>query len=95
MLGAVRQELLSGIRELQQYNRLLQRLRAFPDLEVTGADYETAAAFFNTCIRNGVAPTGTDMLICSVASRLGAPIFTFDQDFERYQAHLPITLHSI
>jgi len=49
LLGAIRQEVLSGIRYPEQFARLRDYLRAFPDLELTTEDYEVAAEFFNTC----------------------------------------------
>ena len=49
MLGAVRQELLCGIKSPSQFKKLQHHLRAFPDLELSNRDYETAAEFFNLC----------------------------------------------
>lgn len=92
ILGAIRQEILSGLRTSEQFTRLRDYLRAFPDLAVTQNDYETAAEFFNTCRRNGVQGSNTDFLICAVACRRNDSIFTTDQDFRTFQAYLPILL---
>lgn len=54
LLGAIRQEVLSGVRHPEQFTRLRDYLRAFPDLEITTADYKLAAEFFNTCRSNGI-----------------------------------------
>lgn len=54
LLGAIRQEVLSGVRYKEQFARLQDYLRAFPDLQLTTEDYELAAEFFNTCRSNGV-----------------------------------------
>jgi hypothetical protein len=54
MLGAIRQEVLSGLRTPGQFDRLRNILSAFPDLDLVAADYELAAEFFNTCRRNGI-----------------------------------------
>lgn len=94
IIGPVRQELLSGIKNEAQFRKLRKHLRAFPDLEITTRDYETAAGFFNLCRCNGVQGSNTDFVICAVAARHNIPIFTTDGDFQRYQNHLPITLHS-
>lgn len=51
LLGAIRQEILSGIRHPEQYVRLRDYLRAFPNVELATADYEMAAEFYNTCRR--------------------------------------------
>ena len=44
MLGAMRQELLSGIRDPAQFERLKSHLRAFPDIVHEASDFETAGA---------------------------------------------------
>ncbi|MBW4670953.1 MAG: PIN domain-containing protein [Cyanomargarita calcarea GSE-NOS-MK-12-04C] len=92
LLGAIRQEILSGIRHTEQFTRLRDYLRAFPDLELTIADYELAAEFFNTCRSNGVQGSNTDFLICATAVNRGYSIFTTDKDFQNFQVHIPIVL---
>ncbi|NTV14829.1 MAG: PIN domain-containing protein [Desulfobulbaceae bacterium] len=93
MIGLVRQELLSGIRNPTQFADLREHLRAFPDLELSSQDHETAAEFFNLCRAKGIRGSNTDFLICAVAVRYEFPIFTTDADFTLFQRHLPIALH--
>jgi predicted nucleic acid-binding protein len=93
MLGAVRQELLSGIPGDEPYRKLKEYLRAFPDLDLESDDYEEAAAFFNRCRARGVQGSNTDFLICAVAARRKLAIFTSDGDFQHYTRVLPIELH--
>lgn len=50
MLGAIRQEILSGVRHQEQFERLRDRLRAFLDLALVRDDFELAAEFFNRCV---------------------------------------------
>ncbi len=95
MLGAVRQEILSGIRHLEQFNRLKEHLRAFPNLELSIADYELAAEFYNTCRTQGIQGANTDFLICAAAAQRNYAILTTDQDFENFKPHLPIVLLSV
>lgn len=95
LLGAIRQEILSGIRNFEQFARLRDYLQAFPDLELVSEDYEMAAEFFNTCRSKGIQGSNTDFLICSVAHRLGYSILTSDNDFQNFQAHIPIVLVNI
>jgi hypothetical protein len=95
MIGPVRQELLSGVKSQAQYQKLRNHLRAFPDLEVTTRDYESAAEFFNLCRGKGIQGSNTDFLICSISANHKIPIFTTDGDFTLFQPHLPITLHSL
>ena len=92
LLGAIRQEILSGIRYKEQFERLRDYLRTFPDLELTSEDYELAAEFFNTCRRQGVQGSNTDFLICAVAHRRGYSILTVDKDFENFRGHIPVVL---
>jgi predicted nucleic acid-binding protein len=95
IIGAIRQELLSGIREQAQFERLRDHLRAFVDTVVTTEDHEEAAQVFNRCREKGVQGSNTDFLICAVAIRNGFAIFTTDDDFPRFSRVLPITLHTM
>lgn len=92
LFGAIRQEILSGLRTPEQFSRLRDYLRAFPDLALTHEDYETAAEFFNLCRWNGLQGSNTDFLICAVAYRRNSFIFTTDQDFRAFQTYVPIAL---
>ncbi|HEX5085957.1 MAG TPA: PIN domain-containing protein [Blastocatellia bacterium] len=92
LLGVVRQEILSGIRFPEQYQRLKQHLRAFPDLPLEIDDYELAAEFFNTCTSRGVTGGAIDFLICAAAHRRKCLILTSDPDFRRFAAHVSIDL---
>ncbi|HEY9642119.1 MAG TPA: PIN domain-containing protein [Coleofasciculaceae cyanobacterium] len=95
LLGAIRQEILSGIRSPEQFIRLRDDLRAFPDLNLATEDYETAAEFFNTCRSNGIQGSNTDFLICAVAHRRNYNILTIDNDFQSFQSYIPILLLSV
>src|SRR5207244_12444300 len=92
LVGVVRQELLSGVREDRAFERLSDYLREFPDEPPTVDDYEDAARCDNLCRAAGVAATPVDMLICAVARRQGALVFTIDQDFQHYAAPLSLRL---
>jgi predicted nucleic acid-binding protein len=93
MIGPIRQELLSGIKERAQFDRLREHLRAFADVEITSDDYEEAASFCNRCREKGIQGSNTDFLICAIAARNGFSIFTTDEDFTRFAKVLPIVLH--
>jgi predicted nucleic acid-binding protein len=93
MIGPIRQEILSGIREETQFKELEAHLSAFPDLPVTAEDYVTAARFFNLCRAKGIQGPNTDLLICAAAVRHRLAIFTTDKDFAIYAKYLPIALH--
>jgi len=93
LIGPIRQELLSSLKERAQFDRLREHLRAFPDTEVTIDDYEEAASFFNRCRAKGIQGSNTDFLICAIAVRNGLSIFTMDDDFKHFARVLPIVLH--
>jgi len=95
IIGPIRQELLSGIRSRVQFNKLKNRLAAFPDISITSEDYVTAARYFNLCRAKGIQGSNTDFLICAVAARNRLAIFTTDKDFARFSAHVPIILHQM
>ena len=94
IVGVVRQELLSGIREVERFEKLREYLRAFaePDLEVR--DYEQAAQMHNQCRARGITGSAIDFLICAVAYRRDWQVFTTDGDFERYSKVLPVKLYA-
>ncbi len=93
MVGPVRQEILSGIRENVQFTTLRDKLRYFADFPLLSEDYETAADFFNICRRAGVQGSNIDFLLRAVSARHSIPIFTTDDDFTAYRKHLAFTLH--
>ena len=94
MLGAIRQELLSGVRDPAQFERLKSHLRAFPDIVHETSDFELAADYLNQCRALGVQGSNTDFLICAVASRRSLAVYTTDGDFTAFQRVLPLHLHA-
>jgi predicted nucleic acid-binding protein len=93
MIGPIRQEILSGIKERAQYDRLRAHLSAFLDTEILSDDYDEAASFYNLCRGRGIQGSNTDFLICAVAVRQEFPIFTLDDDFSPFAKVLPIVLY--
>lgn len=93
MIGPIRQELLSGIRTPEAFERLRDHLRPYRDELLEMDDFERAAEHFNTCRTRGIQGSNTDFLICAVAERRTFPILTTDTDFSRFATVLPITLH--
>jgi len=93
LIGMVRQELLSGIREPEKFDKLCNYLRAFDDIRLDAADYEEAARLNNRCRTRGIAGSAIDFLICAAAARRHWQIFTADTDFEHYQKVLGLKLY--
>ena len=90
LLGPVRQEVLSGIKHREQFERLRERLAAFPDLELTTRDFETAAELCNLCIAKGVQASHTDFLIAAAAITRGYAVLSADQDFKHIARIVPV-----
>ncbi len=94
LLGPVRQELLSGIRDEARFRKLRDYLRAFPEHPLKAEDYEEAAHMNNRCRTRGIAGSAIDFLICAAACRRDWMILTTDRDFQSYASVLPLRLHS-
>lgn len=94
ILGAIRQELLSGIIVPAHFEKLKLHLRAFPNLELDCQDFELAAEYFNTLRSRGIQGSNTDFLICAVSIRRNMSIYTTDNDFQLFSQHIPIKLLS-
>ena len=93
IVGAIRQELLSGIREEAQFVKLRDYLRAFDNPTLVAKDYEDAARMHNRCRSRGITGSTIDFLICAIAQRRQWQIFTTDHDFERYGRVLDVKLY--
>lgn len=94
MIGIVRQELLSGIKTAQQFQKLREVLASFPDEPVATPDFEYAAELGNQCRTRGVSVSLPDMLICSIGKSRGWAVFSTDPDFSRYAGLLSLDLHT-
>jgi predicted nucleic acid-binding protein len=92
IIGPIRQEILAGIRDGDQFIALERRLGAIPNTVIEDDDYVEAARFYSRCRSKGVTGSAIDLLICAVATRLAFPVFTVDGDFTRYAKHLPVAL---
>jgi len=95
LIGPIRQEILSGISNEAQFQKLREHLGAFEDLTIHSEDYERAAECFNLCRSQGIQGAHIDFLICAVAERYNIPIFTTDKDFSLYASYLPISLYQL
>ncbi len=92
MIGPIRQELLSGISNTSQFNKLKHTLSSFEDIILKTDHFVKAAEFSNLCRKNGIQGSTTDFLICAVANLEKLSIFTVDSDFINYNKYLKIKL---
>ena len=94
IMGAIRQEILSGIKAAEQYRKLRDRLRAFSEETLDETDYEEAATCFNRCRAKGLQGSNRDFLICAVSMRRRLAILTTDKDFAGFAKVLGFELHA-
>jgi len=90
ILGPIRQEILSGYSDKSKFEKLNNKLRYFENTPIADEDYVQAAMFSNLCRSKGIQGSHIDFLICSASYRLGAEVFTTDNDFVHYSKHIPI-----
>lgn len=83
MLGPIRQELLSGIRDANQFTRLREALRAYPDELLETPDHEGAAVLYNECRGRGITLGPVDVLICACAARRKWEVLTRDVELAK------------
>ena len=82
--GIVLQEVLSGIAERTQHEKLLAGLRAgFPVILAGEGDHLLAADVASLAARRGVAISTPDALIAAQAINRHASLFTSDADFAK------------
>ncbi len=93
MIGPIRQEVLSGISDLSQFDRLKMKLRAFENYPIATDDYELAAEYYNKCKKSGIQGSHIDFLICAAAKANNMAIFTSDKDFQNYSKILDLNLY--
>jgi predicted nucleic acid-binding protein len=83
MLGLIRQELLSGIKERDQFDKVKAALDPYLDEQINTADHVYAALIYNACRNQGVKAGTVDILICAVAQRRGWAVLSADGGLNR------------
>lgn len=83
MIGLIRQELLSGIKEQAQFEKVKSALAPFLDEQIDTADYEHAARLYNECRSQGFEVGPVDMLICAVAMRRNWQVLSNDSGLKQ------------
>lgn len=91
--GIVLQELLSGIADAAQHQRVLAGAReSFPVMLATEGDHLKAADLANAAARRGITLSTPDALIAAQAINRRARLFTTDSDFGSLAALLGLRL---
>ena len=94
--GLVLQEILSGIREPNQFKRIRDVIfSGYPIVLAEIDDHLLAATLVNACARKGVAISSVDGLLAALAVNRNASLFTTDRDFVRVSQLFPLKLFPI
>jgi predicted nucleic acid-binding protein len=93
IIGPIRQEILTGISDFDNFIQLKNKLAGFPDIKLTTDHYEYAAELSNKCRSKGIQGSHTDFLICAVSKMNKLAIFTTDKDFEGYSSVIGLALY--
>ncbi|MEO0454309.1 MAG: PIN domain nuclease [Verrucomicrobiota bacterium] len=92
MIGPIRMEILSGIKEQTVFDTFSERLAAFVDRPIPSEVYVLGARFLNLCRKKGIQGSNTDFLICACSVHWSIPILSKDKDYQHYKKHLPVEL---
>ena len=95
MIGPIRQEALSGLRDAKRYEQIRKALRSWIDEPIETSVFELAASFFNLCQSKGIQGSHTDFLICACSVSWDAEILSKDKDYRLYAKHIPIQLFGV
>jgi predicted nucleic acid-binding protein len=93
--GIVLQEVLSGVRNAKDFQRLGGLMASFPTILASTELHSDAAALFNACVRNGLNISAVDALIAATAVAANAGLLTTDDDFRRIAQIVPLNVMHI
>ncbi len=85
--GIVLQELLSGVRSADEFDRLRDLMDGFPQILATHDHHVSAARISNTCRQAGITVSAVDCLIAAMAVENNSQLLSGDADFERMAPH--------
>ena len=90
--GSILQEILDGLRERRDLERLVRYLAPFPLLALERGTYVAAAELRQRCRSRGIQAGPIDCLIAAACIEHGLPLLTADQDFLRIAKHSDLML---
>ena len=89
LIGIIYQEVLQGLRSLEQRASVAESLVRFPMLQPRRSTYEQAARLVDRCARRGFAIGTIDGLIAATTIERGFELLTLDADFEHIASVSP------
>lgn len=92
LTGFILQEILQGIKHVEQFQKIKDALSCLPLLIPSADDHIFAAEIFNKCMSKGVIASTIDFLITSLAIRNEFALLTTDKDFSHIARHTDLKL---
>ena len=83
LVGNILQELLDGLRNRKDFDRLVRLLEPFPLIQLERETYIAAVELRQRCRSKGVQVGTIDCLIAAACILHGYPLLTADRDFVR------------
>jgi predicted nucleic acid-binding protein len=93
--GIVFQELLSGIKEPSQAEKIMEIMEGYPILLATQEHHIEAANISNVCRKAGVSAATIDCLIAAQCILDNGILLTLDVDFSQMARHCSLRLYPI
>lgn len=87
LVGNILQELLDGLRDKKDFDRLTRLLEPFPLLPLERDTYVAAAALRQRCRAKGIQVGPIDCLIAAACIQHNFPLLTADRDFLHIAQH--------
>ena len=87
LIGSILQELLDGLRDKKDFDRLVNLLEPFPPLSLERDTYVAAAELRQRCRSRGIQVGPIDCLIAAACIQHGCPLLTADLDFSQIARH--------
>jgi len=93
--GVVLQELLSGVKDPAQGERIKELMEGYPLILATKEQHVEAANISNGCRKAGVSAATVDCLIAAQCILLNGVLLTLDDDFKRISGCCGLRIYPI
>ena len=93
--GIVLQELLSGVKDPAQGERIKELMEGYPLILATKEQYIEASNISNVCRKAGISAATIDCLIAAQCIMLNGILLTLDDDFKRISGCRGLRLYPI
>ena len=93
--GIVLQELLSGVKDEAQGERIKELMEGYPLILATKEQHIEASNISNVCRKTGVSAATVDCLIAAQCIMLNGVLLTLDDDFKRISGYCGLRLYPI